>query len=222
MCKQTIVKENEKNICIKEICKIFKIYGWTFFPANVFSLLGRCQLYIIAKYKASNCFKTEAVIQRCSGKKALLNILKNLQENPSSRVSFLIKFKRQRCFPVNIAKFFRSPFFIEHLVAASGKIRPKPLKSAKFQFQLFFTTLASYGLPLHCDKIVVKLYAHRKMFVVESIHIAIQTSKHLNKVKIQFAVTLYSTVEVSVHSQGLWCFEIVFWMIWMLKEHVSV
>ena len=61
-----------------------------FFP-NVFSILGRCQLYIIAKHKASNCFKTEAVIQRFSGKKEFLKILKNLQENPCARASFLTK-----------------------------------------------------------------------------------------------------------------------------------
>ena len=50
-----------------------------------------------------------------------------------------------------------------------------------------------------------------------SIHIAIQTSKHLNKIKIQFAVICDSTVEVSLHSQSGWYFEIVFWMIWVLR-----
>ena len=28
---------------------------------------------------------------------------------------------------------------------------------------------------------------------------------------------MYSTVEVSLHSHSGWCFEIVFWMIWVLK-----
>ena len=42
-----------------------------FFPTNDFSLLESCQLYIIAKYKTSNCCKTEAFIQRCSEKYAL-------------------------------------------------------------------------------------------------------------------------------------------------------
>ena len=37
-----------------------------FFPTNDFSLLESCQLYIIAKYKTSNCCKIEAFIQRCS------------------------------------------------------------------------------------------------------------------------------------------------------------
>ena len=40
-----------------------------------FSLLESCQLYIIAKYRASNCCKIEAVIQRCSVK-VFLKILK--------------------------------------------------------------------------------------------------------------------------------------------------
>ena len=35
-----------------------------FFPTIDFLLLESCQLYIIAKYKDSNCCKKEAVIQR--------------------------------------------------------------------------------------------------------------------------------------------------------------
>ena len=86
-----------------------------FSPTNDYSLLEICQLYIIAKYKASNCCKIEAVIQRCSVKKAFLKILQNLQENPCARVSFLIKLQLKkglwhRCFPVNIAKFLRILF----------------------------------------------------------------------------------------------------------------
>ena len=64
-------------------------------------------------------------------------------------------------------------------MVASGKIRTKSLKSAKFQFQLFLTTLDIMG----------SLY--RKIFVVVSIHIAIQTSKYLNE------------------NKNRWCFEIV-------------
>ena len=145
--------EMKKKIIVKEICKIFELHGWTFLSTNDFSLLESCQLYIIARYNASNCLKTEAVIQRCSGKKVFLKFLKNSQENPhcqSLRPAILIADKnrlRHRCFPVNIMKFLRTPFFI--------------------------------GLPLHCDKIVVKHDVHRKIFWVESIHIAIQTSKHL-------------------------------------------
>ena len=74
-----------------------------------FSLLESCQLYIIAKYRTSNCCKIEAVIQRCSVK-VFLKILQNSEENPCARVSFLIKLQLKkrlwhRYFPVNIAKF---------------------------------------------------------------------------------------------------------------------
>ena len=62
-----------------------------FFPTNDFSLLESCHLYIIAKYKASNCCKREAVIQRDSVKKVFLKILENSHENPCVRVSFLIE-----------------------------------------------------------------------------------------------------------------------------------
>ena len=91
-----------------------------FFPTNDFSLLGSCQLYIIAKYKASNCCKKEAVIQRCSVKEVFLKILENSQEKLCTRVSFSIKWQLKkrlwhRCFPMNIAKFLRTHFFIEHV-----------------------------------------------------------------------------------------------------------
>ena len=68
----------------------------------------------------------EAVVQRCSVKKLLVEISQNSQENTCARVSFLIKlqawlatlFKKRlwhRCFPVNFVKFLRTTFFIEHL-----------------------------------------------------------------------------------------------------------
>ena len=65
-------------------------------------------------------------------------------------------------------------------MAASGDIRIKYLKSGKFQFQLFLTTLGVMGSSTLCDIIVIKRDIHRKIFVVVSIHIAVQTSKHLN------------------------------------------
>ena len=45
------------------------------FPTNDFSLLESCQLYILAKYKASSCCKIKAVIQTYSVKKGVLNDL---------------------------------------------------------------------------------------------------------------------------------------------------
>ena len=92
----------------------------TFFPTNDFLLLESCQLHVIAKYRASSCCKIEAVIQRCSLIRVFLKILQKSHENSCARVSFLMKLQlekriRHRCFPVNIAKFLRTPFFIEHL-----------------------------------------------------------------------------------------------------------
>ena len=58
---------------------------------------------------------------RCTAKKMFLKVLRNSQENTCVRVSFLItRFLLKmrfwhRCFPVNFAKFLRTPFFIEHL-----------------------------------------------------------------------------------------------------------
>ena len=69
----------------------------------------------------------EAVPKRCSVKKVFLKILQNSQENTCDRVSFFNKVaglrpatllkKRlwHRCFPVNFAKFLRTPFLTEHL-----------------------------------------------------------------------------------------------------------
>ena len=69
----------------------------------------------------------EAVAQRCSAKKVFLEISQNSQENTCPRVSFLIKLQVEacnvikkdtldRCFPVNFAKFLRTPFLIGHLL----------------------------------------------------------------------------------------------------------
>ena len=88
-----------------------------FFPTNDSSLLESCQLYIIARYKASNCCKIEAAIHRRSVKKLPLKILQNSQENPCARVSFLklqIKTLAQ-VFPCKYYENFKNTFFIEHL-----------------------------------------------------------------------------------------------------------
>ena len=64
----------------------------------------------------SNC--TEAATAGVFLKKVSLDILQNSQENTCARVSFLLKKKLtllkkrlwRRCFPVNFAKFLRTPF----------------------------------------------------------------------------------------------------------------
>ena len=75
---------------------------------------------------------TDAVAQRCSVKKVLLQISKNSQENTCARVSSFNKVaglmpatllkKRlwHRCFPVNFSKFLRTPF----LQNTSGRLLP--------------------------------------------------------------------------------------------------
>ena len=73
-----------------------------------------------------NELNKEAVGHTCSVKKVFLEISQNSQENTCVRVSFLIKLQAppatllkkrlwHRCFPVNFAKFLRTPFFTEYL-----------------------------------------------------------------------------------------------------------
>ena len=103
----------------------------------------------------------EAVIQRCSVEKVFLEIWQNSKENTCVRVSFLISCRRpatwlkkrlwHRCFPVNFAKFLRTPFLIEHLrwlLLYSQKMfcesllqRDFPLKSHHEMFLKFFWTV---------------------------------------------------------------------------------
>ena len=67
-------------------------------------------------------YKTsEAVSWRCSVKNVFLKISQSSQENTCGRLSYLIKIQASaqilwhRYFPVNFAKFLRTPFFIEYL-----------------------------------------------------------------------------------------------------------
>ena len=67
--------------------------------------------------------------QRRSEKKMFLEISQNSQENTCARVSFLIKLQAlqrlwHRCFPVNFAKFLRTPFvYRTSPVAASAEAK---------------------------------------------------------------------------------------------------
>ena len=62
-----------------------------FFPANDFSLLENCQLYIIAKYKASNCCKIEADPEVFCKRSTLKNLAK-FSEKPLCQNLFFNKF----------------------------------------------------------------------------------------------------------------------------------
>ena len=82
-------------------------------------------LYLKNIYFENICKRQEAVARRCSVK-VLLDISQNSQENNCARVPFLIKFQASpatllkkrlghRSFPVNFAKFLRTPFITGHL-----------------------------------------------------------------------------------------------------------
>ena len=100
------------------------------------------------KTSESECCKTaEAVARRCSVKKVFIEISQNSRENTCSRVSFLIKLpawgpatlllkKRlwHKCFPLNFAKFLRTPFLTEHL-------RRLLLKQLKIILQICTTSI---------------------------------------------------------------------------------
>ena len=67
-----------------------------------------------------------SIHRRCFVKNMFLEISQNLQENACTRASFLINTlvkKRlwHRCFPVNFAKFLRTPFLQKN----SGRLREK-------------------------------------------------------------------------------------------------
>ena len=93
-----------------------------FFLTNDLSLLESCQLYIIAHYKASYCYKIETVIHRWSAKKDVQKhftkftgkfVCQSLLFNNVAglRTATLIKGRLwHRCSPANIAKLLRTPF----------------------------------------------------------------------------------------------------------------
>ena len=84
--------------------------------------------YSSLSWKINIMVSSEAAVQRCSVKKAFLEISQNSEENTCAKVSFLIKLQAlafrpatwlkkrlwDRCFPVNFTKCLRTPLFIEH------------------------------------------------------------------------------------------------------------
>ena len=130
------ISENpQENTCVR-VSFLIKLYAW---GPQLYQKRGSCKFWEI--FKNSFFYRTpsaaasehnksiwkvcEAVAQRYSVKKVFLEISQNSQENTCARVSFLIKFLRpanllkkrlwDRCFPMNFAKFLRTPFFTEHL-----------------------------------------------------------------------------------------------------------
>ena len=76
--------------------------------------------------KRMKTLKNRSSHQRCSVRKAFLEILQNSQQNTCTRDSITLVEKRlwHRCFRVNFAKFLRTPFLTEHFwETASGRIK---------------------------------------------------------------------------------------------------
>ena len=96
------------------------------FSTNWAIAINFFQSILLAKNRlvtTGKCFRIQllkAVTQRCPVKMVLLKISQYSQENTCVRVSFnkgagLYKKRHQhRCFPVNITKFLRTTFFIDH------------------------------------------------------------------------------------------------------------
>ena len=79
---------------------------------------------------------------------------------------------RHRCFPVNVTEFLEKHLFYRTPPAAtSGKLKVSEI--SKISVAAVFDCILYQGLPLHCDKIVLKHNGHRKIFVIESIHNAV-------------------------------------------------
>ena len=98
-----------KFVQFSNICRILFLYTRKFFMRTI-------KVKIIDRYSIlSNIESIEAVVQRCSAKKVFLEVSQNLQEITCSRVSFLKERLWHRYFPVNVAKFLRIHFYIEHL-----------------------------------------------------------------------------------------------------------
>ena len=109
------------------------------------------------------CPFPEAVVRRCPVKKVFLEIS---QENTCTRDSFLITLLEKslwhKCFPVNFAKFLRTPIFTEHL----------RWLLLHFQISNFCQTSFFHELPFHkraqiSQKIIFKSMTSVEMIILE-------------------------------------------------------
>ena len=82
--------------------------------------------------------KTEAVARRCSVKILLLKILPNSLECTCAW---------HRCFPVNFAKFLRTPFYVEHL---RWLLLENSRKNERFRFMIMW--MIGKNLNLHLNQ----------------------------------------------------------------------
>ena len=117
---------------------------------GIYDLCITVRVYQIRSYRV-----TEAVIRGCSVKKVFLKFSQNLQKNPVPE-SILNKvadlrpatlFKKRlwhRCFPVNFAKFLRTPFLLNTSGGCFWNQSHLELDRAK-QSQLKFNIKASFS-----------------------------------------------------------------------------
>ena len=108
------LNKNTLKVYLKKKEKRAIYMGWFISISGVYQ-----DLHLITAFAA-----LEAVVRRCSVRKMFLEILQNSKEITCARVSYLIKLRPatllrkrlwHRCFPLNFAKFLRTPFIIEHL-----------------------------------------------------------------------------------------------------------
>ena len=112
---RTFKDSNDKLDILREILIIFSINYKKFegFASVFFCSCNFTSLHFFI----SNRFIKKAVAQMSSVKKVFLEISQNSKETTLQAAPATLLKKRlwHRCFPVNIAKYLRTPFFTEHL-----------------------------------------------------------------------------------------------------------
>ena len=102
---------NTNEDCVP-ICTAWKVSKYGVFSGLYFPAFG---LTMEKKLRIWTLF-TQCIYQRCSVEKVSLKILLNSQENTRLRPATLLQKRLWHwCFPVNLAKFLRTIFLIEHL-----------------------------------------------------------------------------------------------------------
>ena len=131
--------------------KFLKYMDEFFFHTNDFPLLESGQLYMIAKYKVSNCSKIEAVIQKCSVNKSIYKYVEKLTGKSPCQSPFFKKFAAQKETLANVFFFeyweiFVNSFFIEHLRGVPlVKLEPSLLNQQNFSSSYFWLHLIPWA-----------------------------------------------------------------------------
>ena len=90
---------------------------WSFFAKSSLPIIREFQIRLLIQQTILQSWNIRSSRPEVFCKKAFVEILQNSQENTCASVPAALSKKRfwHRCFPVNFAKFLRTPFFIEHL-----------------------------------------------------------------------------------------------------------